>query len=254
MLPYLFRQKLIRNFRSVSFFFDHCITQNATFPLKVHVIKKRLILLWEEIVPSGHIKKQTVILLELNEMKQWSMIYGNISLQSFITTVCKPGYCQQNIVTCTHGKRGFNSRWSVLQKSSSFWVSCTPSGTNSFGVKTSWYSPRRPILKYRCTLCAKIFLFRRWCNGTQKSTPEVIDYNPNLYLLKLCHVYVPEWRTRQQCQYLIFYKKKLSGVHFTPERKHKLGRADLSIFAVCILGLHSEKRGTETVPLGCFCY
>ncbi len=82
------------------------------------------------------------------------------------------------------------SRWSVLQKSSSFWVSCTPPGTNSFGVKTSWYSPRRPILKfpssipcpcivflvYRCTLCAKIFLFRRRCNGTQKSTPEIIDY------------------------------------------------------------------------------
>ncbi len=46
-------------------------------------------------------------------------------------------------------------------------------GHDIFSGKT-----RRWELVYRCTLCAKIFLFRRQCNRTQKPTPEIIDYRP----------------------------------------------------------------------------
>ena len=38
-----------------------------------------------------------------------------------------------------------SSHYSVSRRGSSFWVSCTPLGTNLYQAKTTWFGPRKPI-------------------------------------------------------------------------------------------------------------
>ncbi len=104
---------------------------------------------------------------------------------------------QEDWTTASKSKR-IISQFSVARRGSSFWVGCTPPGTNLNGVHAFQFDVRKPILKFSTVLGTNISnlwqgpnLFREGCNGTQKYGPLRTDYIAVLYetvrAVKQCH-------------------------------------------------------------------